>query len=105
MAYAFYRERSRDLLVFNIKCTFYSIVHFFFTAAAAAASNPTAQAAQAAQAAGSGYPNAANAPPPFVLQPHEQQFMAALALAGQPLPGEFQKIFSSEEGGGKTNLC
>ena len=26
MAYAFYRERSRDLLVFNIKCTFYSIV-------------------------------------------------------------------------------
>ena len=79
-------ERTR---VFNIKCTFYSIVHFF-TAAAAAASNPTAQAAQAA---GSGYPNAANGPPPFVLQPHEQQFMAALALAGQPLPGELQIFY------------
>jgi len=62
-------------------------------AAAAAATNNPAQAAQAAQqaaqAAGNGYPNAANQPPPFVLQPHEQQaqFMAALALAGQPIPG------------------
>ena len=64
---------------------------FFVTAAAAAAqTNNSAQAAQAAQAAGNGYPNAANQPPPFVLQPHEQQaqFMAALALAGQPIPGE-----------------
>ena len=74
---------------------FYNPFFFFsITAAAAAATNNPAQAAQAAQqaaqAAGNGYPNAANQPPPFVLQPHEQQaqFMAALALAGQPIPGE-----------------
>ena len=86
-------EQPFSLKAFSVLC-YNPFFSFSITAAAAAATNNPAQAAQAAQqaaqAAGNGYPNAANQPPPFVLQPHEQQaqFMAALALAGQPIPGK-----------------